>query len=375
MQVLIAGDHEPTTQRIRDLLTLHGVACPAGHVVPLESAVDRASRLGPELLMVAFSPKPSAGLATVREARNTLRNAETMVVGPTKDAQLILQTLHEGADEYLDEDQIEAQLGDALARLKAKHGPHPELRKTGERETGKVITVLSPSGGCGSSTLAANISVVLARQHGQCALIDLRLQAGDLASMLNLTPTHTMTDLCQRLARVDQSMFERFFVQHSSGTHLLAAPNECGDADLVNGKVVRQALAMARTRFPYVVVDLDNVFQAEQVEALWQSDEILLVLRLDYTSLRNARRVLDRFVELGLGTERVQAVVNAYGQPQQLSAGQVEEALGISPKHYIPNDPARVNRAINRGTPVVLHHPFAKITRKITHLAMSVNGQ
>ena len=43
MQVLIAGDHEPTNQRIRDLLTLHGVACPAGHVVPLESAVDRAT--------------------------------------------------------------------------------------------------------------------------------------------------------------------------------------------------------------------------------------------------------------------------------------------------------------------------------------------
>ena len=57
---------------------------------------------------------------------------------------------------------------------------------------------------------------------------------------------------------------------------------------------------MARVRFPYVVADLDNAFGAEQVEALWQSDVILLVLRLDYTSVRNTRRVLDNLAELGV---------------------------------------------------------------------------
>ncbi|MHC4180254.1 MAG: hypothetical protein ACYSWU_22340, partial [Planctomycetota bacterium] len=64
-------------------------------------------------------------------------------------------------------------------------------------------------------------------------------------------------------------------------------------------------LAMARVRFPYVVADLENHFGEEQAEALWQSDLVVLVVRLDYTSVRNTRRVLDNFLELGIGVERV----------------------------------------------------------------------
>lgn len=370
MQVLIASDHEPAAGSIRELLTRHGLPCPAGHVVPLESAADRASRVVPELLVFVLPPDPNAGLAALREARNIILNAKILAVGPTTDAQLILRTLHEGADEYLDETLLESQLGDALARLKAKRSSHPAAD-----QTGKVIGILAPSGGCGSSTLAANISVILARNHGQCGLIDLRLAAGDLASMLDLQPTHTIADLSRRLGRVDQSMFEQFFVRHASGVHLLAAPTDFADVDVVDGKAVRRTLAMARVKFPYVVVDLDNAFHAEQVEALWQSDVILLVLRPDYTSLRNVQRAMANFTKLGLAMDRVQVVMNGIGQPRQLSARQAEEALGIKPLYFIPSDPARVNRAINRGIPVVLQRPYAKISRSIKNLAMSVNGR
>ena len=52
-----------------------------------------------------------------------------------------------------------------------------------------MIAVLAPSGGSGSSTVAANLGIVLAEKHRECGLVDLRLSAGDLASMLDLRPT------------------------------------------------------------------------------------------------------------------------------------------------------------------------------------------
>ena len=370
MQVLIASNDEQAAGRVRKQLTLHGLPCPLGHIVPLESAADRAARLGPELLVFVLPPDANSGLAALGDARNAVRNASVLVVGPTTDAQLILRTLHGGADEYLDENQIDRQLGATLVRMKAKRASFPEARKTG-----KVIAVLSPSGGCGSSTMAVNISAVLAREHKECGLIDLRLAAGDLASMLSLKPTHTIADLCEHLARVDRSMFNQFFVRHSSGIHLLAAPADFADIHLVDGKGVGRTLSMARERFPYVVVDLDNAFRAEQVEALWQSDVILLVLRPDYTSLRNVRRAMANFSRLGLDSNRLRVVVNRDGQRRQLSASQTEEALGMKPLHCIPDDPARANRAVNQGIPLVLQHPHTKIARSIKNLAMSVNGR
>ncbi|HUT12990.1 MAG TPA: AAA family ATPase, partial [Thermoguttaceae bacterium] len=348
MRILIASDDEPMARNIAAILTRHGAGGEACRTVPLDSAANHAGRLPPELLLLVLRPDPAAALAALREIRHTVRATCCLMVGPADDPRLILESLHEGADEYLDDARLETELAAALVRRKAKQTPHGE-----SQDAGRVIAVLAPSGGSGSSTVAANVATVLAQHHGQSALIDLRLAAGDLASMLDLKPARTICDLCDHLARVDQSMFEQFFTRHASGVHLLAAPGEPADVKRVTAKGVRRTLTMARVRFPYVVVDLDNALGDVQVEALLQSDVVLLVLRLDYTSLRNARRITDHLTSAGIGPDRIRAVVNGYRQPRQLGVGQAEEALGMKLPHCIPHDPARMNGAINKGIPVV----------------------
>lgn len=370
MRILLISNTEQESRRIQAALACNGLQCPASQVASFEAAVDHASRLIPELTVLALSPDPVSGLKVLREMCNTVSNTRCLVVGPTTDAQLILRALREGADEYLDQADVEQQLAAALGRLKAKQLLTPE-----SGNPGKVIAVLAASGGSGCSTLAANISTVLAKEHGECGLIDLRLAAGDLASMLGLKPVHTLADLCKRLERLDQSMFEQFFVRHPTGVHLLAAPAELADVGRVNPKGVRRTLAMARLRFPYVVVDLDRAFGSEQLEALWKSDVVLLVLRLDYTSVRNARRTIEDLSRRGVDLKRVQPVANGCGQPCQLSVAQVEEALGMKLLHCVPNDPARANRAVNTGTPLVLQRPGAKISKIIRNMAVSLNGR
>jgi pilus assembly protein CpaE len=369
LRVIVANDSDEAAQQVRNILASHGVECPSGHVVPVEAAADRASRVAPDLVVLNLCPNTETGIQTLAEVGKILPDAVVLAVGPAIDPKLILRALHEGAAEYLDEAQLDAELAGALVRMKAKKAS-PRTRGT----AGRVISILAASGGSGSSTLAANISVALAGRGGECGLIDLRLAAGDLASMLDLKPRHSLAHLCDYLARLDQSLFEQLLVRHRSGVHLLAAPRELEGARRVTGKGVRRALAMARVRFPYVVVDVDGSFGDEQVEAIWQSDVIVLVLRLDFTSVRNTRRVMDTFVQLGIGLERVRLVVNGYGQRKQLSVRQAEEALGMRIEHSIPHDPATVNRAINRGTPVVSYRPSKQVSVTIRDLAASVNG-
>jgi pilus assembly protein CpaE len=134
-------------------------------------------------------------------------------------------------------------------------------------------------------------------------------------------------------------------------------------------------LAMGRMRFPYVVADVDNGLGESQLEALWQSDVVVLVLRPDYTSVRNTRRLLDSFAEWGIGLEHVQLVINGYGGRRQLRLREAEKALGLKITHRIRSDPARVNGAINRGIPVPLYYPGAGVSRGIAALATSVNGR
>src|SRR5436190_1832739 len=82
--------------------------------------------------------------------------------------------------------------------------------------------------------LAVNVSTVLAKLHRECGLIDLRLAAGDLAHLLDLKPNYSVADVCQNLARMDRAMFERCFVQHGSGVHLLPAPRTADQLSSIN---------------------------------------------------------------------------------------------------------------------------------------------
>jgi pilus assembly protein CpaE len=240
---------------------------------------------------------------------------------------------------------------------------------------GRVIAVLAPSGGSGSSTLAANIATVLAQKHKASILVDLKLETGDLAALLDLKPTHTIADLCQNMARIDRVMFERSLARHSSGVHLLASPLQFSDVSFVTAEGVRKTLGMARLIFPYVVMDLDHSFHPEQVEALRQANLVLIVFRLDFASLRHARRTLDYLDKLGIGRDRIQFVVNRYGQPKEVPFAKAEEALGVKISHYIPDDPKSVNRANNDGVPLVIESPSSRVSRSVEKLAASVNGK
>jgi pilus assembly protein CpaE len=184
-----------------------------------------------------------------------------------------------------------------------------------------------------------------------------------------------VADVCQNAARMDRVLFERSLVRHSSGVHLLAAPHLYADVGHVTTEGVHQALTLARAAFPYVVIDLDPLFQDEQLSVIHEADVILVILRLDFASLRNARRCLDHLERMSITKDHVRLVVNRYGQPGEVPAAKAEEALGVKIFHSIPDDPKTINRANNNGVPVVLQSPSAKVSKSIAALAARLNGR
>ena len=368
MRGLVVSDNAIEGQKVRDVLSRCGVACLNQAVVALDVAADRASRLSPPLIVLVLTPDTKRGLTALRDVARTIRT-HILVVGPT-DTDLILRSMQSGAAEYIEDTHLENELGAAIVRFKARNTSQP-----GADAPGRVITVLAPSGGSGSSTVAANVAAALAKQYDSVGLLDLRLATGDLAALFDLVPQHTVADLCRNINRADNTMFDMAFAAHECGVRLLAAPREYEQIQSVTARGVRQTIAMARRRFPYVVIDLDNVINEEQVEALWQSDVTLIVLRLDFTSVRNVRRALDHLQQLGLDLDRVRLVANRYGERKQLSAAQAKEALQRDITYFVPDDPASVNRAINDGIPVVLQRPSAKVSRSLNNLAISINGR
>jgi pilus assembly protein CpaE len=365
----VISDVESASTKVRQILSNTGQDCPASNLLGLDSAVGRLSQAQtrPDLVVLLLSPDRDKALGVLGELRGKVA-CRTLVIGPATDSKLVLRALRSGADDFVDEGDLDTDLKAALVRLQSG-------TTVLSAEPGKTISVLGASGGTGASTLAVNVATVLAKEHKSALLIDLKLETGDLASLMDLKPAYTLANLCQNANRIDRVMFERSLAKHSTGVHLLAAPQSLVDISHVNGEGIRQAITLGRVLFPYVVVDIDHSFRGEQIQVLRTSDVVLLVLRLEFTSLRNTRRTMDYLEQVGIGRDRVLVVVNRYGQEKEVPSAKAEEALGIKIHHFIPDDPRSIIRANNNGVPVVLESPTSKVSKSVVKLAMSVNGK
>lgn len=373
MQYFVTSDDAVIAKQICEILDQLRRECPASHVLRLEAAVSvleataagggkvttRSADETADIVLVVLPPDPERAVTVVRDLRRRT-SARILAVGPATDTKLVLRAMREGASEYLDQDELQIEMFDALHRLDESG------------TAGRIIGLLAPGGGSGASTLAVNVATVLAQKYHRCALIDLKLETGDLAPLLDLKPNHTLSDLCQNIERLDYSLLQGCLVRADSGVELLAAPARLADVARVTPEAVDLVLSLARRNFPFVVLDLDHTFRPEQRRALLQSDIIGLVIRLDFISLRNTRITLDFLREIGVPLDNVRIVANLVGEPSQLSTAQAEESLGIKIAKCVPDDPKTVNRANNDGIPVVLQSPSAKVSRSLIELANSL---
>lgn len=382
MRCYVGSDETAVAGLVRELFIELGHACPVANVQPLDrvwaslgkgpatpppeqlaggaaaaaSSVGRTVAPEVEIVVVVLAPDPERALTAVRNNRRQT-SARILLVGPTADTKLVLRGLREGANEFLDQADLRAELPAALERLSAVS------------PKGRIVVTISASGGCGCSTIVVNLGVALAGTHGSSAVLDLNLEAGDLVTLLDLKPSYSIAKLCQNVRRLDASLLEGCLVRHSSGVQLLAAPARVADSIHVTPEGINEVLSLVAHRFPFVVVDLGDSFRFERKTLLLDADLILLVLRLDFTCLRNTRAALDYLRDIGVSLDRVQIVVNRFGQPNEISAAAAEEGLGVKITHYIPDEPKTVNRANNNGVPVVLQSPSAKVSRRIAELA------
>ena len=98
----------------------------------------------------------------------------------------------------------------------------------------KIITVYSPKGGTGCTTLAVNMAIALQGMLGsdsKVCLLDANLQFGDVSIFMKLQATRTLADLAPHVNDLDIDLLKTVLVPHSSGVNVLVAPPTPEDAE------------------------------------------------------------------------------------------------------------------------------------------------
>jgi pilus assembly protein CpaE len=216
----------------------------------------------------------------------------------------------------------------------------------------RVITVLSPKGGVGKTTVATNLAAGLAAVHPhEVAIIDLDLQFGDVADSFLLQPAHTIADL--PVGQVDAAGLKLMLATTSSSVFALCAPDDPAAGEDVPAGAVIGAIETLSRDMPYVIIDTGAGIDAATLLAVERSTDLVFVGSLDVPSVRSVRKLLDALDRLGLTQARRHVVLNRADSKVGVSAADVVETLGMPIAVGIPSS-GSIPAALNSGAPVVV---------------------
>jgi pilus assembly protein CpaE len=273
-------------------------------------------------------------------------------------------------------DIVEPGAGDdELARALARAAETAARRRANllgasePEETSRLVTVLSPKGGSGKTTVATNLAVALAsRAPSTVAIVDFDLQFGDVAAALGLSPEQGLADVARTAAAVDATMLKVFLTPHPSGLFALCAPETPAEGDELRYDHAATALRTLAESFPTVVVDTAAGLDEYALAAIEQSTDLLFVCPLDVAAVRSLRKELDALDRLGMTDARRHLALNRADARVGIEPGDVENVLGMRADVSLPSSRA-VPFSMNAGTPVVGEDPRSAVARALQDLA------
>lgn len=266
-----------------------------------------------------------------------------------------------------------------LAQEPARHEPwSQELEAAAQAGSeplpaGRVITVFSPKGGTGKTTISTNLAVALhSKGARRVCLLDLDLEFGDVAISLRLNPTRSLIDaVTTEVASSEDDVIAPLVTEYQPGLDCILAPIEPGAAEKIPVHIVSDLLALLRYRYDYVVVDTPSQFSENVLAALDASDHHLLLTNPEIPSLKNLRLTLDMLDLLGYSREIRSIVFNRADDAAGLSAADVEDSLKTPIAVHVPAS-RDVPASINRGVPIVAAHPDHAVSTAIRRFADAV---
>ncbi len=333
----------------------------------VEQIHDGVVQLKPSAALISLGANAEQAIKLIQRLKEECPQTAIISAARESSADLILQSLRAGAREFLRLPISAGELKTVLDRISDFCAGQVQAAK----KIGRMTAVFSSKGGCGTSFIATNLA---ASKPGPTVLVDMNLEAGDLPLFLGLDPKYSIADLAARHGRIDDRLISAFVTPYSTNLHLLAAPKEVDPVEKIEPEHVFEVLQRLRECYDYVVLDPQHTFDAITLTALDQSDEVVLVLTLDYPAIRSVQRALQIFDKVGYPRTKVRIVVNRWSKQVDFDLPQVEKALGEPVIGSLPADYQTVVKSINIGTPLIKSDPGSKVAKEIKRVAQALSA-
>jgi pilus assembly protein CpaE len=345
--------------------------------VPVSVIEDSAARDHmPELLIADIRGDASSAMPGIERLRAAAPASSIFAVALSADPDLILQAMRAGANEFFVWPPADETFHGAIRRTAARR----EVTQ-GAKPAATTLVFFGAKGGAGTTTVAVNTGVELARLTGRSTVIlDLKPGLGEVALFLGVRPRYSVLDAIDNLHRLDREFLKELVVKHKSGLEILAGSDHFDRPGAADNGAIEELFRLLTRQYEYLVVDAGSQINSCTVAALYGADRMFLVANPDVPSIRNAQRLLERVRELGASGDRIRLLLNRAAEPFPIPLKQIETALGHPVHHTFASDYKTVSTALNSGVPLALSgdseiaEQFKHFTRLVVEPAGAESG-
>lgn len=387
IRVLIVDDFSDTRESISKLLYFERDIEVVGYAQDGQQAIQAAKSLRPDVILMDINMPVMDGIAATEVISSAVPESAVIMMSVQGEADYLRRAMLAGAREYL----VKPFTGDELAgsirhvyelgtEKRARFAvvsqpatPAAPSAAQAPARNAKVISVFSPKGGVGCTTVAANLAVALRMSSGKkVALADCSLLFGDIGIMLNLPAKKSISDLVPNAGSLDQELLESILVEHDSGVRVLLAPPRPELAELVTADHLRSVMNLLRASYDYVIVDTHASFDDATLTVLDISDHILVLTTLEMPAIKNMKLFLEVAEALHYPQGKLMLVLNRADSTGGIRVEDIEQNIRFKVSANIVSAGQVVTAAVNQGIPVVTSSRDSTVSKNILDLAKLV---
>ncbi len=386
IRVIIVDDIAETRENIRKLLQFENDIEVVGIGRTGKEGIDLAKEVKPDVVLMDINMPDMDGIKATEQIRKVLSFVQIIILSVQNDTNYMRGAMQAGACDFLAKPPTVDELTSAIRR--AGKMAFDERSKSAQSASqapvsgpnagsgffpgrnGKIITIYSPKGGAGTTTLVTNLAITLHSDETPTCIVDGNLQFGDVAIFLNEQSKFSVVDLAPRAMEADAEMVENLLMKHSaSGIKVLAAPHRPEYAENVNGEQFGKMLEVLRRFFSYVVVDTSSWLTDITLSTMDITDILVLITTQDIPAIKSARIFLDVADAMDISRRRIIFTMNRFDKrigimPEKIGESFKQELLSV-----IPFDDRTVIFSVNRGIPFMLGNRSTPIGRAMSDLA------
>lgn len=341
----------------------------------------------PDLVVVDIRSDASSGMATIERLRAASGTVAIFAVAGAAEPDLILQAMRAGANEFFawtggEPSQATRSMEESFHGAVRRTSTRREAANAGAKPPCVTHAFLGAKGGAGTTTVAVNCGVELARLTKRSTIVvDMKSCLGEVALFLGVRPRFTVLDAIENLHRLDKDFLKELVAKHKSGLDILAGSEQFDRPGAQDAPAIEELMRVLTRTYDYVVIDAGNIVTSCVASTLFSADTIFLVTNPDVPSIRNAQRLVERVRQLGAGSERVKVLINRASEQHLIGPKQIETALGYGIHHTFSSDYRTVSTALNSGVPLTLSNnseiasQFDNFTRQLVGMAQGGGGE